>query len=150
MPTTTPSASPTTPAPTVNTKSVVLKLSVSLDEALTDAEIAGACSSMVSDIAAEAGIDAADVLCVMTVHDTVTFDYNVVLTLAIPEANGDVSMEVAGDLVASIDELGGASVTLTSVTDGEKDTVYTTLSRSTGKAALHLFAPLCALVVVMY
>jgi hypothetical protein len=139
--------------PTVETKPVVLKLSLAFDEVLTETEITDMCSDMIHTVSAEAGIagiDVTDVVCEMTAYNVVTFDYNVVLTLAIPEANGDVSMEVAGDLVASIDELGGASVTLTSVTDGEKDTVYTTLSRSTGKAALHLFAPLCALVVVMY
>jgi len=128
-----------------------LKLSVSLDEALTDAEIAGACNAMVSDIAEKAGIDTADVLCVMTVYDTATFDYNVVLTLAIPEADGDVSEEVAEELVASIELLSGlegGSVALTSIADGRKGIVYIRLPSSAAKAALPLCAALCALVVL--
>ena len=130
-----------------------MKLSVSLGEALTDTEIAGTCSAMVSDIAAAATIDATDVVCVMTAYDAATFEYNVVLTLAIPKADGDVTVEVAEALVANSIELlpglEGASVVLTSVTDGEKDAVYIALPSSAAKAALPLFATLCALVVVV-
>ena len=107
---------------------------------------------MVNAVAAETDIDAADVMCEMMAYNVVTFDYNVVLTLAIPKVDGDVSVEVAGDLVASVElllELGGASVTLTSVTDGEKDSVYITLSGSAAKGALPLFTALCALIVVV-
>jgi type III secretory pathway component EscV len=142
-----------TPSPTVETKPVVLKLSVSLEEALAETEITDTCSAMVNDVSAEAGIDVADVVCEMTAYNVVTFDYNVVLTLAIPEANGDVSMEFAADLVASIEmltELEGGSVALTSITDGEKDIVYITLSSSAVKAALPLCAALCTLVVVVF
>jgi type III secretory pathway component EscV len=149
-PTTTPTASPTTPAPTIDTKPVVLKLSVSLDAALTETEIIDMCSAIKNDIATEAGIDAADVVCEITAHSAATLDYNVVLTLAIPEANGDVAVDVAEALVTSIEllpELEGASVALTSIADGKKDAVYITLSSSAAKAALSLCAALCALAI---
>jgi type III secretory pathway component EscV len=142
-----------TPSPTVKTKPVVLKLSVSLEEALTETEITDTCSAMVNDVSAEAGIDAAGVMCEMTAYNVATFDYNVVITLAIPEANGDVPMEFAADLVASIEmltELEGGSVALTSITDGEKDVVYIMLSSSAVKTALPLCAALSALVVVVF
>ena len=139
-----------TPSPTVKTKPVVLKLSVSLEEALTETEITDTCSAMVNDVSAEAGIDAAGVMCEMTAYNVATFDYNVVITLAIPEANGDVAVDVAEALVTSIEllpELEGASVALTSITDGKKDAVYITLSSSAAKAALSLCAALCALAI---
>jgi hypothetical protein len=149
-------------SPNVETKLVVLELSVSLDEALTETEITDMCSAMVSDIAAEASIDAADVLCVMTAHDAAararqllatTFDYNVVLTLTIPAADGDVPVEVAEELVASIKllpELEGGSVALASITDGEKSVVHTTLPSSAARVTLPLCAALCVLVVFGY
>jgi len=126
-------------------------LSVLLDKALTEAEVAYLCSAMATVVAAEAGIGAEDLTCEMTAYDLATFDYGVVFTLAIPEADGDVSVEVASALVASIDllpGLEGASVALTSVTDGEKETEYIRIS-SSAKATPSFYAALCALVMIV-
>jgi hypothetical protein len=149
-PTTTPTVSPTTLAPTIDTKLVTLELSVSLDEALTETESTDMCSAMMNDIAAVAGIDAAGVVCEITAYSAATFDYNVVLALAIPKADGDVTVEVAEGLATSIEllpELEGASVALTSIADGEKSWKRTHHASSATKAALSFCATLCALAI---
>jgi len=72
---------------------------------------------MVSDVAAEAGIGAADVACEITVHSTADPYYTIVLTFAIPEV--EAVDEMAGALAASIKllpEFEGASFALTSIT----------------------------------
>ena len=81
---------------------------------------------MVNDVAAEAGVDAADVSCEMTVA---TYGYEIILTLAIPVADGEVSVEVAEALIASIEllpEFEGISFALTSITEqwGERCRVH--------------------------
>jgi hypothetical protein len=125
---------------------------MSFGEALTETEMKDMCSAIVNDVAAVAGIDATGVSCQMTAHNAATFNYNTVLTLAIPEADGNVTVEVAEALVASIEflpGLEGTSVFLTSITDGEKDAVYIVVSSSV-KAALSFCAALCAVVVVAF
>ena len=140
-----PTEVPTTPSPTVDTKPVVLKLGLSFSEVLTETEIFDIARAMVNDVSSEAGIDAADVTCEgPTSIDTssLTFDYEVTLTLAIPKADGDVSMEVAAALTASIEllpELQGGSIALTSINDGEKDAVYIDIRISSSTKVAPLF-----------
>jgi hypothetical protein len=136
----TPTASPTTPSPTVDTKPIVLKLSVSFGD--DPGPLADMCSAMVGDVAEEAGIGEEDVTCKMTAYNAATFDYDVVLTLTVPEANEGAFLEVAEALTASIEllpDLEGANVALLSITDGEKGAVYIDIRMSGSTKAAPLF-----------
>jgi hypothetical protein len=73
------------------------------------------------------------------------------LSVSIPIADGDVSVEVAKELVAFIEllpGLEGGSVALVSIADGAKDVACITHSSSAARVALPMCAALCALVAL--
>jgi hypothetical protein len=103
---------------------------VTFDEQLTEGEVTDTCNAVVAETSAETGVDAAGILCEMSIagagrRHLLAVTYNLLLALTIPE-DGTVPIDVVEALVesiAAIPELEGTTVILSSFTDGDNDPV---------------------------